>query len=174
MPVALANAHGGAAQHADAVDAALRQTLPPGIHRRQLGAPVGGSSRPLTIQVLEKLLACTTLHVERLFSSDDIGNTELLSLSFALRCFRTPLLSSQILNCRRSPTCSTCSLRQVNMAGHRIHREVAGCGARVEDIFDGPLYIPVVERAADVLNFMLREQLLELDHMRMLWKSSLT
>jgi hypothetical protein len=138
--------------------------------------------RGLTIQVLEKLVSdrdgLIPAMMERLFTTADVNQvTEQLSLAVALKCYRCDLMERKIFGFKTISDVidgvrygKAVWLTSDYLANWLVKERVA------EDIFQAgsSVCIPVVERSADVLQFLARVRRLDDSILRSAWSCSLS
>jgi hypothetical protein len=133
--------------------------------------------RGLTIQAHERVVAGLTLALERLFTNIDISEyTELLSLDIALKCFRCPLMEKKLGGFKT--ILEMLEGVKWNKAGWVTTQFMVSWVLQEKlalEVFGGAsVCVPIVERSADLLNFLIREKSLTQEHLKLVWGCSLT
>ena len=137
--------------------------------------------RALSFQVMEKLVSpregLIPKMMERQFSSAEVGQAcELFSLTVALKCYRCDLMERKMFGFKTISDVQdgvrfgkAVWLTSDFLAKWLVKERVA------EDIFAGnSVCIPVVERAADLLQFLARLKMLDSSILRAAWSCSLS
>lgn len=131
--------------------------------------------RAVSAQVQERLMDGMKQVLERLYNSRDITQaTGFLQLDLALKCFRCPWMTEKILGFKsileivdKARWTKTGWVSTQWVVDWLLRERVP------EDIFDGPLDLPIVERSADVMKLLSQEKKLTQQHLEMIWQCSL-
>ena len=132
--------------------------------------------RDLTMQAQERVVAGITTILERLHTNRDIAEfTELMSLDIALKCFRCQVLEKKLSGFKT--ILELLDGVKWNKAGWVTSQFMVSWVQREalpSEVYASPVCVPIVERSADLMIFLVREKNMTQDHLGMVWNCSLT